>query len=161
MPTMTLNEKASEAYGWFETAARDNGNSFVRLKDGAPEWVTELVHRAHGDFLPDDWRYSTIRNAVGWIADESDPDEPGEFADSEVDVYTGARLAWFGSNLNRAGYVDEALEEFGAREVSDSSELIELIGLGQYFEASEVFRLVVEALRDALEDADDDDDTDD
>src|SRR6266516_1712460 len=112
--TTTLESLAREAAGWFETAERPDGESFTRTKDGTPEWVTDLVREAHGDdFLPDDWRYATISDALNFLADDGDPDDAGEFADQAVDVYTGARFAWLASNLNRAGYVDEAVAEFG------------------------------------------------
>jgi hypothetical protein len=148
---MSLQETAREASGWFETATREDGSRFVRTKDGAPEWVKDLVHEAHGDFLPDDWRYNVIQDALLWIADSDDPeDSAGEFADGAVDVYTGARLAWLASNLTRPGYVDEAREEFGA---DTDSDITEQIGLGQYMEASEVYGLVLQALETVTEEA--------
>ena len=52
--TQTLQERAGEAAAWFETAERP---PFVRVKNGAPEWIMDLVRHAHGDLLPDDWRY--------------------------------------------------------------------------------------------------------
>jgi len=52
--TPTLAEKAAEASGFFETASRgdaggDGPDTYVRLKDGAPEWVADIVREAHGD----------------------------------------------------------------------------------------------------------------
>jgi hypothetical protein len=144
----TVQEAAEIAYDWFETARRnpdESESAFVRVKDGAPEWVTDLVREAHGDFLPDDWRYEVIRNAVEWIRD-NDEQESGEFADDQVDVYTGARLVWLSSNLRRASYVDEAISEFG---FDTERGIIDMIGLGQYFEAQEVFGSVLSSLEDA------------
>ena len=92
---MTIQKTAADAASYFETALRadganiagDSNTVYVRLKDGAPEWVTDLVHDAHGDMLPDDWRYSVIQDALETIADSDDPeDASGEFADSQVDV---------------------------------------------------------------------------
>ena len=159
MSTMTdqLHKIAAEAYACFETATRDNGSEFVRVKEGSPEWVTDLVRKAHGDdFLPDDWRYETIRSALGFIADEAtdksaptsdrDPDDASaEFADSQVDVYTSELIAWMGSNLRRVGYVDEAVEEYGGELAGD---IVRQIMLGQYAEAEEVYALTLNALED-------------
>lgn len=145
--TTSIQDKAREAAEWFESAERVEGDEpsrYVRTKDGCPEWVTELVYAAHGDFLPDDWRYSIIQDALEMIADSDDPeDAAGEFADGAVDAYTSDRLAWLSSNLNRAGYCDDAAREFGAREEPD---IIAAIGLGQYYEANEVYFLVLQAL---------------
>ena len=66
---MTLQELAQSAYDRFELRERDNGDSFVTLADNAPEWLTDLVRDAHGDMMPDDWRWSAIRSAVDFIAD--------------------------------------------------------------------------------------------
>jgi hypothetical protein len=152
---MSLQETAREASSWFEVATRDVSGDlpedarYVRTKDDAPEWVKAIVYEAHGDFLPDDWRYNVIQDALLWIADSDDPeDSAGEFADSAVDVYTGARLAWLASNLTRPAYVDEARAEFGA---DADSGITELIGLGQYMEASEVYGLVLHALETVAE----------
>jgi hypothetical protein len=57
----------------FETRKRDNGDKYVALKDGSPEWMTDVCHKAHGDMLPDDWRYSFISEAVDYI-DENGAD---------------------------------------------------------------------------------------
>jgi hypothetical protein len=151
-----VEAKAQEAYDCFETATRpgNDGERFDRVKDGSPEWVTELVHAAHGDFLPDDWRYACIRAALEFIADSDEPEDgAGEFADGHVDVYNAARVAWLGSSIHRGAYCDEALAELGP--VDADSGVYGLVGLGQYMEASEVYALVVEALEDV--DADEDD----
>ena len=145
MQATSIQDKARAASEWFELATRDDDSSYVRTKDGAPEWVTEIVYDAHGDLLPDDWRYEVIRDAFEFIAEADDPDDgEGEFADSAVDVYTGARFAWLSSHLSRQGYVDEAADEFGSREAGHS--IADEIGLGQYMEAREVYGLVMQGL---------------
>ena len=144
MSVMTIQEKASEALSWFETVRRDENDpesAFTRTKDGTPEWVTELVHDAHGDFLPDDWRYDKIRDALEFIAESNDPEDSAEFADQAVDVYTNDRLAWLSSNLRRASYVDDARENLGA-----TNSIIDDIGLGQYQEAGEIYGSVLNSL---------------
>jgi hypothetical protein len=141
----TIQDRAREAARWFETATRESGDEFLRLRDGRPEWVQDLVFAAHGagEFMPDDYRYRLTREALEWIADEeSDPsDTASEFADQAVDVYTGARLQWLASNLLRPGYCDYAREEFGAE-----GDIVALIGMGQFMEASEVYHEVLSAL---------------
>lgn len=145
----TIQTIAGEAYRAFETANRPDGEEFIRLRDGSPDWISELVRDAHGgDFLPDDWRYSTIREACGFI-EEADGDDledvAHEFADG-VDVYTGKLLAWLASNASRASYCDEAVNQLGA----DGVGIIQRIGLGQYMERGEVYNLVLTSLADRL-----------
>lgn len=138
----TIETVASEASAWFERRKRDDGEQFVTLKDGAPEWVRDMVYDAHGVFGPDDWRYRCIEYAVYHIAETGDEDS-GEFADSFVDVYTMTRFAWLASNLNRMSYVDDAVSEFG---YDADQGIVGMVGLGQYMEASEVYGLVWGAL---------------
>jgi hypothetical protein len=147
---LSLAELAGDAYSHFETRERPDGESYTTLRDSAPEWLHELVRSAHDDMLPDDWRYATIRSALGFISDtdiesvDDAHDAASEFADSNVDAYTGARLAWLSSHLSRAGYCDDAASEFGYSIESDG--IVGLIGLGQYAEGSEVFASVVDSL---------------
>ena len=146
--TTNIQDRAGDAAEWFETKRRgDSEEYFTTLKDGAPEWVRELVYAAHhgwSDFLPDDYRYKWAAEACEHICEADDPDDSAEFADQAVDVYTHERLKWLASNLNRPAYCDEAASEFGY-----AGDIIAAIGLGQYMEASEVYGLVLDALRDS------------
>src|SRR5438067_880220 len=149
----TIQELARNAGSCFERGTRPDGESFTRVKDGSPEWVSELVREAHGDdFLPDDWRYEHVHSALEFIAEAEDAEDGrAEFADSAVDVYTGGLFSWLSSNMRRQSYVDEATEEFGpADSVADS------IARGQYLEASEVYGLVLGFLEQRAEDVDED-----
>ena len=149
--TAKMQEFARIASAAFERRERADGETFVALTDDAPEWVQPIVMDAHGEFLPEDWRYACIEAAFDAIADCGEDEEQGDvgqqFADGYVDVYTGARLQWLASNLNRQGYVDSAREEFGPRE-----SIVEDVGMGQYVEALEVFNLVWEGLAEVVED---------
>lgn len=156
MSTMeiTIEQLAGEAYDAFTTTQRGDETITV-LKDDRPEWVYDLVYGAHGEFGPDDWRYAAIRSALGEIHDTGgDLDELGsQWADNYVDVYTGARLQWLASNLNRAGYCDEAVDE-GL--IGQEATIVERVGVGQYMEAREIWASVQSSLEDELEAREDD-----
>lgn len=160
----SVQELAGEAAACFETAERVPAvegvepETFVRVREGSPAWVGDLVREAHRDssgapaMLPDDWRYRTIEAALEYIGElglEVEPQEESyDFADATVDVYNAARLEWLGSKLWRAGYCDQA------RDNGAEGGVFELIGAGQYEEAREVYELVLEQLearRDELE----------
>lgn len=137
-------EVARRATGDTETGPREDGERYVRTRDGRPEWVQDLAFAAHGEFLPDDWRYATISAALEFISESGDPEEDSsEFADGAVDIYTGALLTWLSSNLTRVSYCDEAASEFGGEGGPD---IVSAIGLGQYYEAAEVYGLVLQFL---------------
>lgn len=143
----SIHELAGQAYGAFTTTQRGD-DTIVVLKDDRPQWVYDLVQAAHGEFfLPDDWRYASIRNALSAIHDDA-PDDlddyAGEWADGNVDTYTMARLQWLASNLQRTFYCDDAA---GAFDPSEDG-IVGLIGMGQYMESSEIYASVVQSLRD-------------
>ncbi|MGE0881897.1 MAG: hypothetical protein AB7O61_24860 [Acidimicrobiia bacterium] len=158
---MNISELAAQAYAQFERRTRDNGDDYYTTKDGTPEWIVSLVRDAHGDMLPDDWRYDAIHSALSHIADSDAEtrddlhDEQSQFADSNVDTYNGARTAWLGSHLSRIGYVNEATETFGP-----SDDVMQSIGMGQYMESEEVFASVVDSLSDRLDEIEDESDDD-
>lgn len=155
--TADLSTLAGEAFAAFETRTRDprvtgsDSSQFVTLKDDAPVWVQPIVQTAHGDMLPDDWRYATICEAFGEIHDAGEgvdlDDLEHEFAD-RVDVYTSELLAWLSSNLTRMGYCDDAQAE-GL--VESDAGISQRITIGQYMERREVFGLVLQALREHAE----------
>lgn len=139
----TVQDRAAQALGWFEDYKR-GVETITVLRDGAPDWVRGMVYAAHGDMSPDDWRYECIRAALEFIAEHGDDDETNdEFPDTMVYVYTGDRLAWLASHLDRPAYCDDAFSEGWTTDAG----IVGLIGLGQYREAAEVFGLVMEFLR--------------
>lgn len=142
---MAIRNFAQSMYDAFETKTRDSGETFVSLKDGSPEWMTEIVHSAHGDMMPDDFRYRITKAACGFIADRSDDtdldDVSYEFSD-DVDVYNASLLEWVSSNMTRAAYVDEALEEYGTKSLWSA------LQQGQASERREIFDTVLAALRE-------------
>ena len=176
-PEQRIKAGATEAAKWFEiarratgdtaTGPREDGDEYVRIKDGAPSWVQDMVRHAHGasgdDFgmLPDDWRYRFIREAVDAISStlgEIETDAEGgsdeaadaldalshEFAD-DVPTYNAERIAWLGSHGSRPGYVDEAMEGY-EREIGERG-VLGIIALGIYAEREEVFGQVCEFFR--------------
>jgi hypothetical protein len=149
MQTATLETIAREAYAALEWKTRDDGTQYVARTDNAPEWVETLCYSAHGDMLPDDWRYQCIYAALEAIADEYDEDDGSHtFAESHVDVYTSALTEWLGSHLHRPGYCDDATEEYGP---GIDGGIMATIARGQYAEAEEVYGLVLDALRARLD----------
>ncbi len=142
----TIRSLASEMSQAFEQGGpRDDGKTFRKLKDGSPQWMTDVCHEAHADMMPDDYRYVFIENAVEAIA-ESDADDPDSIDNArceiEADIYTHDLTAWLGSRADRSGYCDEAAEDQG----EGFKEIIPFIQAGQVLEKEEVFQLVLSAL---------------
>lgn len=101
--TPTIQELAREAARCFERARRETiatsadgsdreTHSYLRVREGSPDWVRELVRDAHGDdFLPDDWRYLMIAgalDAIGEAGDDELDDVDHSYADGAASIYT-------------------------------------------------------------------------
>lgn len=154
MAPSTIGTLAAKAASMFEVANRApaaGGMPYVRLHEGSPEWVHDLVRAAHGtesdgspEFLPDDYRYRWAGDACSTIAEAGESEDMGdlehEFAEACVDDYTSDRCAWLGSHTYRPEYCDEAASELG---VEGRGGVLDLIALGQAWEAREVFGLVL------------------
>lgn len=141
---MTFEEIAKEVYNAFTTGTRDNGESFVKLRDDAPEWLDDALGEIHGlDMFPDDWRFSVIRDAAlaYWEADSCDWDDvPHRVGDDACDVYTASIAHWAASNLDRFYAAEEALAE-GTADTIESA-----IQRAQYEEACGIAERLASAI---------------
>jgi hypothetical protein len=145
----TVNELAREALRWFITDTRDNGEEFVKTKEGRPDWLENLIFTAHDDMLPDDYRYKFIEDALIMIADQ-DEDADLDCPEIEADSYTSDLTKWLHSRNDRVCYLTEALETFG---IKDGFAALQL---AQLREREEVFYSVLNSLRELCEEEQED-----
>jgi hypothetical protein len=159
---MDIDNRVKELATWYRERlhqdTRTNGDKFYkfckfvssdatvddRLPKDEDERCTSLARTAHGDMLPDDWKYEFIREVLGAIEDAGDLDE----IELEADIYNHDLCRWLGSHGERSGYCDEAQHE---GYVSEDSDMITRIQMGQYAEKREVLGLVLQYLRDEAE----------
>jgi hypothetical protein len=147
----TISELAGQMYDQFEQAKRDNGDEFYRLKDGHPDWMTDVIREAHSGMLPDDWKYAMIHDALSSIHDYADEDataddlreQISEWADSDTDSYNAQLSAWLASDLRRGAYVDDAISDFGW---SDDRGIFGALAIGQMREREEIYQSLIDSL---------------
>jgi hypothetical protein len=143
-----LSEQMSKA---FEKRTRINGAEFWTLKDGSPEWMTNVCRAAHddSDMAPDDWRYEFIVGALDAITEyEGDDEDIAEAVNEiEADVYTSRLTGWLHSRVSRIGWMDQAAESFGP-----FKSIFDHLQMAQNMEKEETFFQVLEALRDLATD---------
>ena len=155
---MRFQQLAEIAERSFEIATRNPGtdaeSTFVRVRDDAPAWVTEMMRDAAHDgasYLPDDYRYSMAQDACEIIAEYDDEDDVRDAArEWEPSPYTHDLTAWLHSRPSRVHYLDEALAEYG------TVDGFQALAIAQQMEFSEVFDAVLEWLLDRAEEMDDD-----
>lgn len=145
--TPTLEQLAAQANLCLTRSKRDDGTEYVHRKDDAPEWVGELCLAAHGDMMPDDWRYEFIEDALSAI--ENGDDEPTDI-DSAY-PYTADRTAWLASHLSRPGFCDEEAEEYSM----EGTGVLSLIALGMGREMRETIDLVKTFLEERVTELED------
>ena len=145
----TVNELAKDALGWFITDTRDNGEEFVKTKEGRPDWLKNLIFTAHDDMLPDDYRYQFIEDALQYISDQ-DEDVGLDCPEIEADTYTSDLTKWLHSRNDRVYYLTEALEEY---EIKDGFQALQE---AQLREREEVFYSVLNSLRELCEEEQED-----
>ena len=136
---MSIQKSAQECLEYLVTKTRDNGDSFVCLKNDRLEWMQTLTRIAHSDQMPNDFRYEFIESALTALANHNDLDDARDSL--EADIYTSELTAWLHSRNDRTWYVDEAIREFGKGETLDND-----LMMGQLFERYEVFDLIVDYL---------------
>lgn len=138
---------AREAARYFVGKSREDGSEFTTLRDDRPDWVQQLVYDSHDGMLPDDWRYECIYQAVCFVRDCEDwDDRADEFANDMIDTNSADLIDWLGSHSSRAGWVQEARDEFG----DAGSDIWDEIARGQLYEARDVFALVTRGLGELL-----------
>lgn len=157
MTTTKQAEIAKQLAEAFTTDTRNDGATFYKLRDGSPQWMTDAIHAAHGVILPMDWIYehcSRMADNLNEYEPEQWDDSVSEWADGLVDVYNADRARWLSLHLDFAGFVDEAVEEFGH---SDQGVMGD-IGMGQYKLLEQIAYALVSAVREQAEDLEDEGD---
>lgn len=140
-------QKLADHAGKFFELKKIGDREFWSLKERHPVWIHNMVYKIHdsGNLPPDDYKHQYVLDALNYLSEGNDPEEP-QF---EADPYTSDLLAWLGSHRDRLGIVDEAVENFGW----DKERGIEgAIASGQVYEKEEVFGRVRETLEKRLED---------
>lgn len=160
-----VRQLAAKYLNQIEPLERLNFSTYKR-KDDADDDLKELCMTAHGDNLPDDYKYNYIVDALELIADSSTDELQDLDGEIESDVYNSDLLKWLSSNLNRAEYVNEYVRELGLSGVTDSNidvsqfDLFVLLSNGQWKEKTEVFQSVLSSLIELANQLEDEDDTD-
>ncbi len=135
----TPQQAAREFLEFFEVRTTENGETW-RPVEGAPPELKRLVRNAHGDYMPDDYRYNFIMEALRLVAECEDVETIKMIPDNEPSRLTG----WLHSKINRLRYMTIAMIEY------DPKDSLHLLKTAQYIERQEVLEAVIDALRSAL-----------
>lgn len=138
-----LHILAALALQCVNTATRADGTKYTKLTEGRPDWVQQMVMKAHDGMMPDDFKYEVIKEALELISNDPSLDDE-EIADlyqeMEVDIYYGSLVKWLGSDQARSCYMTEELRE------GEHKDFFTLIQSAQLREKQEIFGLVLSSL---------------
>lgn len=144
---ISILDGAERIYNALELRKRDNGDEFFCLKDGAPEWMRDVIFAGHNDRGPNDSDYHAVRDICSKIADypEKDPEEVIN-EDLEASIYTTSLTHWLASHIDFVDYLTQALAEYGG-----GLDGHQALAVAQQMYLQEVGSAVVEALRKLTE----------
>jgi hypothetical protein len=114
----------------FLTTHKRGSETIVVKTDNAPEWVEDIVYEIHGNLLPDDWTYATIKECAEYL--EENGNDGGS---PEADIYNSDLLDWMKNYPGATDDVDRCAEEFGT---SDSEGIMDRIKRGQWYAKSNI-----------------------
>lgn len=94
----TIQELAGQLAQAFQTGERNDGTKSIKLVDGSPDWMTDVVYTAHGDILKPEYQadrrflvkggFGRLKHTAGskiygiWLADGSED----HFSGYDIDV---------------------------------------------------------------------------
>lgn len=138
---------AEEMYNNMEYAKRTNGDKYIKcIKD--IEWQKDIIHKAHGDRLPDDDIYERIYNILGVFMEcESGEDAQDKIYEIEPDVYTSDLTKWLHDHNENVYYLTEAMEESGG-DIKDGFQLL-TIAQGKYIQ--EISSALIAGIQEYIE----------
>lgn len=144
---------AGEVREYFEGRKRpprapgQDPTTFYTLKDYRPIWLVDFMRddiHEEGRWFPDDFKYQVVVEVLDVLSEGQDPDD----LNLEPDIYNSDLLEWLGSHLERAGLVDEAVEQMG----HSKQGIIGDISTGQWYEKDQIARMVADALKEHIDD---------
>lgn len=146
----TLSHTAELLLSSLETAERPDGSPFLRLSSSAPSWASHVIREAHDGELPNDSRYTLIRDALSSLSDQAFTDEEeardalSELSLDLVPHGTCELLQWFADRADRLSSCDEALE---SGRISEPS-AYELLSEGFRLTAEETLSSLISSLEE-------------
>ena len=142
-PPEPVQELAKLVRCTFSLETRDNGSEYWTHNRCAPDWINELCHTAHGDMLPEDYRYAFIVEALDALEEAEDVDEARGGYEFEHRNYQLA--LWLATHGHRFQYCDDWARDMCSRNTYDR-----LAG-GHLSERLEVLELVRGSLEEQLQ----------
>ena len=130
------------------TTQERNGEIIIVRREGSPDWMQDVIFKAHGDRMPSDDVYDRIAHIVSNLSgldDDADEDAINDCLNElEPDVYTPDLTKWLHDRNDNIYYLETAIQN-GARDG------FQLLAMAQYEYIYEIANALVGALREQAE----------
>lgn len=139
-----------------EHQTRSNGQAYICLKHGAPEWQEDIVYAAHIDCMPSDDIYERIYDILTKLTEEADEDADIDDMYDIVremdlsDIYTWDLTGWLASHNGNVYYLSEALDAF-----SVEKDGFNLLRYAQLLYIQEIAEALLSAIDDYIDELSD------
>jgi hypothetical protein len=108
--------------------------------------MTDAIHEAHDDKLPDDTIYRICEKVADAVAESGGDDWEDALYDIEADIYTDDLTRWLAARTDHYSYCDEVLEETEGLTGSDRPSFIGILQAAQLKQINEVGYALLRAL---------------
>lgn len=145
----TIQTLATQMRDQFTSNTRTTGETFYHLIAGSPEWMTDVIHAAHGSTLPDDTIYELCRDCVYALAEcdeDADADECREAISEIQPEYRTYQLFVWAAQWSE--YIDQVTSDMGAYQIESSSDLANLLQAAQMCQIEEIGGAIIQALEE-------------
>jgi hypothetical protein len=148
-PQDIINELLKE----FETKTRDNGTTFVCLKNEKSP-VYEVIYGLHDGLFPRDWIFDKVEHLLISMSENCEAETiedlretAPEYADSAVDIYNHELIEW---SKDFYSYIDEYNEEIG----SANTGFVDSIRGGQWYMLEQMAHRILDKVDELYQDQD-------
>lgn len=147
MKTMNFKniaQVAEEIISCLERAHRDNGESFIRFKDGSPMWMTTVAFDAHDGGWPSDSKYEMLASVLNSIRYANDYEDARIDATCYEPIYTFDLLNYLKDDLNRFEITNDIIRD------GETSDLVSAIQICWVREKERMLENVVASIESHL-----------
>lgn len=154
---MTVQQLAQQLNRAFTRAVRQDGTTYIKLRNGSPGWMNDVIRECHCGRLPNDRVYSLIEQAAEYLANYTGSDLTEAINYFEPDPYYYDLAEWLQTPYHWE-YAEQAHDEYGTFETL--ADWIEAAQRCQFEEIGNELIAELERLTNVIEDDEDDEDED-
>jgi hypothetical protein len=147
----TIQELASDVCD--DMVYDEDRKIYHQKKPGDPQWIQDMIYACHyNGMLPDDFVFEQVFNLCSEISRLEPDDDPLDI-EVHADEYSHSLLKWVSSNLARADFVDDAIDD--SHWGNERSDFFRYLGVAQEKEMQEILYTIINKLEERVDELQD------